>query len=47
LSAANLLSSGGTIVPKYFLKISGYSMSAWSVPMNTTPILVSSSRTEW
>ena len=42
-----MLSSGGTTVPKCLRKISGYSLSAWSVPMNTTPILVSSSRTEW
>ena len=47
LSAANLLSSGGTTVPKCFRKISGYSLSAWSVPMKTTPIFDSSSRTEW
>jgi hypothetical protein len=47
LSAANLLSSAGTIVPKYFLKISGYSFRPWSVPMNTTPSLESSSLTEW
>ena len=27
-SAANLLSSGGIILPKYFLKISGWSINA-------------------
>src|SRR4029079_10024366 len=47
LSAENLLSSAGTTVPKYFLKISGYAFRPWSVPMNTTPILESSSLTEW
>jgi len=47
LSAANLLSSGGTTVAKYFLKSSGYSLRPWSVPMKTTPILDSSSRTLW
>ncbi len=46
LRALNLLSSAGTTVPKYLRRMSGYSMSAWSVPMNTTPSLVSSSLTE-
>ena len=31
----------------HFLKSSGYSFRPWSVPMKTTPILLSSSRTEW
>src|SRR4029453_903813 len=47
LSAAYLLSAEGMIVPKYFLKISGYSLNAESVSRKITPSLVHSSGKEW
>ena len=37
LSAANLLSDGGTTVAKYSLNNSSFSLSAASVSLNTTP----------
>ena len=42
-NAENLLSSGGIIFPKYFLKISGCSFNAESVSKNNTPCFCKSS----
>ena len=47
LSAANLLSLGGMIVPKYCFTISGYSRSAVSMSANRTPWASRSSRFLW
>ena len=47
LSAAYLLSAAGMIVPKYSLKISGYSLSAVSMSRKITPSFSHSSRSEW
>ncbi len=47
LSAANLLSFGGMIVPKYSWTISGCSRTAVSMSMNSTPISSRSSRLRW
>jgi len=43
LSAANLLSSGGIILPKYFLNNSGCSIRAASVSKKRTPCFAKSS----
>ncbi len=47
LRAANLLSFGGTIVPKYSRTRSGCSRRALSVSVKITPIEASSSRILW
>ena len=47
LSAANLLSSGGMIVPKYCLTSSGYSRSAVSMSQKMMPCGSRSSRLRW
>ena len=44
LSAANLLSLGGMMVPKYSLTMSGYSRSAVSMSVKRTPSFSRSSR---
>ena len=46
-NAANLLSSGGIIFPKYFLNISGCSFRALSVSKNKTPCFAKSSLRLW
>ena len=47
LSAANLLSPGGMIVPKYCCTSSGYSRSAVSMSQNRMPWASRSSRLRW
>ena len=47
LSAANLLSAGGMIVPKYSLDESGCSRSAESMSRKMTPCFSRSSRSVW
>ena len=46
-SAANLLSLGGMIVPKYLRTNSGYSRTAVSMSQNRTPSRSRSSRLRW
>ncbi len=47
LSAANLLSLGGMIVPKYLRTRSGYSRTAVSMSQKSTPWAARSSRLRW
>ena len=47
LSAANLLSFFGMIVPKYCFTSSGYSRSAVSMSVKMTPCFSRSSRLRW
>ena len=47
LSAANLLSSGGITVEKYFLNKSGYFFNPSSVSRNMTPCSSKSSLNLW
>jgi hypothetical protein len=47
LRAANLLSLGGMMVPKYSWTMSGYSRTAVSMSQNSTPSSSRSSRLRW